>query len=145
LNQEFRPYYTLIANHRIWHDYAVIKLNHVYESLNKIGLVKRFDATLRLWINTGTFNINVANPNATNCSYNLVPSNNTFSNTCPMNLAEQLTGSDFEVSTGLMHQGYWETSKWYCVNVERGNIADKLQPRKIKISFNNNSNVAIDI
>jgi hypothetical protein len=35
--------------------------------------------------------------------------------------------------------------KWYFVNVERGNIADKLQPRNINISFNNNSNVAIDV
>ena len=36
-------------------------------------------------------------------------------------------------------------SKWYFVNVERGNIADKLQPRNINISFNNDSNVAIDL
>jgi hypothetical protein len=45
------------------------------------------------------------------------------------NLAEQLTSSDFGVSTGLISQGYWENSKWwlkwYFVNVERGNIADK--------------------
>jgi hypothetical protein len=26
-----------------------------------------------------------------------------------------------------------------------GNIADKLQPRNINVSFNNNSNVAIDV
>ena len=31
------------------------------------------------------------------------------------------------------------------VNVERGNIADKLQPRNINVSFNNNSNVPIDV
>ena len=35
--------------------------------------------------------------------------------------------------------------KWYFVNVERGNIADKLQPRNINISFKNTSNVAIHI
>ena len=35
-------------------------------------------------------------------------------------------------------------SKWYFVNVERGNIADKLQPRNINVSFTNNSNVPID-
>ena len=45
-----------------------------------------------------------------------------------VNLAEQLTSSDFGVSTGLISQAYWEQSKWYFVNVERGNIADKLQP-----------------
>jgi hypothetical protein len=62
-----------------------------------------------------------------------------------VNLAEQLTSSDFGVSTGLISQGYWESSKWYFVNVERGNIADKLQPRNINVSFTNNSNVAIDV
>ena len=40
-----------------------------------------------------------------------------------VNLAEQLTSSDFGVSTGLISQGYWEVSKWYFVNVERGNIS----------------------
>jgi hypothetical protein len=62
-----------------------------------------------------------------------------------INLAEQLNSSDFGVSTGLIHQGYWEASKWYFVNVERGNIADKLQPRNITVSFTNNSNVPIDL
>ena len=31
------------------------------------------------------------------------------------------------------------------VNGERDNIADKLQPRNINVSFTNNSNVAIDL
>ena len=39
----------------------------------------------------------------------------------------------------------WLASKWYFVNVERDNIADKLQPRNINVSFNNNSNVPIDV
>ena len=40
-----------------------------------------------------------------------------------VNLAEQLTASDFGISTGLIKQNDWENSKWYCVNVERGNAA----------------------
>jgi hypothetical protein len=39
----------------------------------------------------------------------------------------------------------WEASKWYFINVERGNIADKLQPRNINVSFTNNSKVPIDV
>ena len=62
-----------------------------------------------------------------------------------VNLAEQLTSSDFGVDTGLISQGYWEASKWYFVNVKRGKIADKLQPRNINARFTNNSNVPIDI
>ena len=320
LNNEFRPYYTTSNNYMIWHDYAVIKLNYLFESLNKIGLVKRLDAQLRLWVNTGTVSVTVGNVDSATQSYLLTPANNTFSNTCPLmvnyvptaaadqgivktgtnsivaglyigrapttsfaginlgasnlahpltncrlyyssitvdpqksidyvqrnrnkkviyrsfvtnsynnisvgssfnalvnsgivhptavlicpfiasvansgfgdsqwkspfdtcpatlsplsltnlqvsiggqnvlnstlhmtyenflqqvNLAEQLTSSDFGVSTGLISQGYWEQSKWYFVNVERGNIADKLQPRNINVSFTNNSNVPIDV
>ena len=321
LNNEFRPYYTTSGNYMYWHDYAVIKLNYLFESLNKIGLTKKLDAQLRLWVNTGTVMVRVAGADSTNLAYNMTPADNTFSNTCPIlinhhiaasgagivpasvtnivaglyiarppttsfaginlatsvvshplpncrlyysqvtvdpqksidyvqrnrnkkviyrsfvtnsytniaangsfnalvnsgithptgvlicpfigattgansgfgdfqwkspfdtcpatmsplsltnlqvsiggqnvlnstlnmtyenfleqvNLAEQLTSSDFGVSTGLISQGYWEQSKWYFVNVERGNIADKLQPRNINVSFNNNSNVPIDV
>ena len=84
LNNEFRPYYTTSGKIMVWHDYAVIKLNYLFESLNKIGLVKRVDAQLRLWVNTGTVNVSVAAPHAVNTAYNLIPSNNTFSNTCPL-------------------------------------------------------------
>ena len=41
LNSEFRPYYTTSGNYMYWHDYAVIKLNYLFESLNKIGLTKK--------------------------------------------------------------------------------------------------------
>ena len=62
-----------------------------------------------------------------------------------VNLAEQLTSSECGVSTGLISQGYWEASKRYFVNVERANISDKLQPRNINKSFQNNSNLPIDV
>ena len=45
LNSEFRPYYTVSNNYMVWHDYAVIKLNYLFESPNKIGLVKILDAS----------------------------------------------------------------------------------------------------
>jgi hypothetical protein len=32
LNNEFRPYYTVKDNYMVWHDYAVIKLNYLFES-----------------------------------------------------------------------------------------------------------------
>jgi hypothetical protein len=62
-----------------------------------------------------------------------------------VNLAEQLTSSDFGISTGLINQNYWENSKWYWVNVERGSAGDKLSGRNINVSFINNSNVPIEV
>jgi len=319
LATEFRPYYEVKGSYMVWYDFAVIKLPHLFESLGKMGLVRRFDATLRLWVNTGTVNVSVGGGGSGNLNYLLTADQNSFSNTNPLlvnwipsdgtngvptactnivaglyiskppstafaggvnlsnsgvahplancrlyysqmildpqkslsyvdlnrnkkvvyrtfcsnmylniqkgssfnqlinsgivhptgvlivpfigtsatagftdsqwkspfdtcpattspcsitnlsvavggsnvlqstlfytyenfleqvNLAEQLTSSDFGVSTGLISQGYWEWSRWYYVNVERSQLADKLQPRNINISFNNNSNLAIDI
>jgi len=322
VQNEFRPYFTTSGGYMYWHDFAVIKLNFLFESLNKIGLTKKLDAQLRLWVNTGTVMVRVDGADSTNLAYNMTLADNTFSNTCPIlinyqssssaggsivpattkaivaglyinkppttsfaginlaasivqhpltncrlyysqitvdpqksidyvqrnrnkkvifrsfvtnsyngigvgssfnalvnsgiihptgilicpfiaattgtnagfgdyqwkspfdtcpatlsplslinlqvgiggqnilnstlsmtyenflqqvNLAEQLTSSDFGVSTGLISQGYWEQSEWYFVNVERGNISDKLQPRNINVNFNNNSNVPIDV
>jgi hypothetical protein len=51
-----------------------------------------------------------------------------------VNLAEQLTSSDFGISTGLINQNYWENRKWFYVNVERGNAADKLNGHNINVS-----------
>ena len=69
----------------IYYDYAVVKLNTIFDSLAKIGLVKRFDATIRLWLNTGAISVNVSNPTtALDLSYN--NTNNTFSNTCPFTI-----------------------------------------------------------
>jgi hypothetical protein len=62
-----------------------------------------------------------------------------------VNVAESLTSSDIGLSTGLFNQKYWESSRWYFVNVERSQAADKLQPRNVNISFNNNSSVPIDV
>ena len=50
----------------ICHDYAVIKINYLFESLNKIGLVKSVETQLRLWVNTGTVNLSVADDDALN-------------------------------------------------------------------------------
>jgi hypothetical protein len=321
LVSEFRPHFEQKGDYLVWYDFAVIKLSHLFESLGKMGLVRRFDATLRLWVNTGTVNVTTDNVGKdVSQNYTLTPNNNSFSNTCPLmvnwlpgdgttstygiptgtknivaglyiakppstsyaginlslsgvahplqncrlyysqimldpqksitytnmnlnkkviyrtfvsnqynnigknssfnqlinsgivhptgvlivpfigseasvgfgdsqwkspfdtcpattspcsltnlqvsvggsnvlqstlfysyenfleqvNLAEQLTSSDFGVATGLISQGYWESSRWYFVNVERSQAADKLQPRNVNISFNNNSNCPID-
>jgi hypothetical protein len=81
---EFRPYYETKGNYMVWYDFAVIKLEHLFESLRKMGLVRRFDATLRLWVNTGTVSVTVGSPELANLNYALTPNNNSFSDTCPL-------------------------------------------------------------
>ena len=86
LQNEMKPYYTTNGNYMIWYDYAVIKLSTLFECLANIGLVRKFDCTLKLTLNTGTVGINVANNTAglVTLGYSLTPANNTFINTCPI-------------------------------------------------------------
>ncbi len=48
LNTDFKHYFTRSGDYMIYYDYAVIKLNTLFDSLAKIGSVKRFDAAIRL-------------------------------------------------------------------------------------------------
>ena len=86
LASEFRPYYEVKSNYMIWYDFPVIKLNHLFESIDHIGLTQKLDVSLRLWLNCGTVNVTVggAAGGGTGMSYSITPANNTFSNTCPL-------------------------------------------------------------
>ena len=85
LKNEFRPTYQVLANnYAVWYDYAVIKLSNVFESLANIGLVRKFDCTLRLWFNTGTVNATIANGSTIDPDYSITTANNSFTNTCPL-------------------------------------------------------------
>jgi hypothetical protein len=85
LAAEFRPYYETKSNYMIWYDFAVIKLNHLFESINHIGLNQKSDASLRLWLNCGKVNITVENAGTpTNMAFSIIPAQNIFPNTCPL-------------------------------------------------------------
>ena len=320
LKNDFTPTYEVLnTNYMVWYDYAVIPLSSVFESISKIGLTRKADIFLRLYINTGTLNASISAPNTTAPGYSLTVANNGFNGTCPFTInylteasaaggipatvanitagiylakvpatsynginlanssashplpacriyysqitiqpnfaeeyilnnrakkciyrtvltnqynnitgggnfnqlissgivhptailivpyvssqasfsfgdfafkspfdtvpadghplsltnlqvtiggqnvlqsvlnynyetfmeqilyAEQLTSSDFGVTTGLFDAAWWNANRYYFINVERSNITDKLQPRNLNISFTNNNNVPIDV
>ena len=86
LQAEFKPYYTKSGNYMIWYDVAVVKLAHIFDSMAQIGIVNRLDATMRLYINTGSLSITLANPNSTTLTYAGTVTTSTFSNTCPFTI-----------------------------------------------------------
>ena len=79
LTNEGKPIYQVLnTNYMTWYDTAVIKLSNLFESLGNVGLVRKFDCTIRLWVNTGSVNVAVTNSNAANLTYSLATANNTF-------------------------------------------------------------------
>ena len=84
LNQDFTPTYEVLnTNYMVWKDFAVIKLSTLFESLSSIGLTRKADIFLRLYINTGTLNVTVSAPGLTTLGYTLTTANNSFNGTCP--------------------------------------------------------------
>lgn len=94
LVEEFRPSFSILnTNYLVWYDYAVIKLNTLFESMGNVGLIRKLDATLRIWVNTGTLAVATTlegTPDVgtiqvgANLKYTYQPSYSTFTNTCPL-------------------------------------------------------------
>lgn len=62
-----------------------------------------------------------------------------------VSLADKLTSSDFGVQAGVISQKWWESNRYYWIDLSRGREADKATMRNLTISFKNQSQVAIDI
>lgn len=96
LKNDYTPTYEVLnTNYMVWYDYAVIKLSTVFESLQSIGLTRKADIFLRLYINTGTLNVAISSPNTTAPGYSLTVANNGFSATVPftVNYLTELSAS----------------------------------------------------
>jgi hypothetical protein len=86
-NQEFKPYSTIIGNDIVYYDYLYIKLADISGIMENIGLIRKFDAILRIYVNTGM--ITVAESAVTNAATNSLLTYNgtsTFTNTCPITI-----------------------------------------------------------
>lgn len=85
LASEFKPYYTVNSgNNMVWRDLAVIPLKYLCDCLDKMGLVKKLDLILRVYMNTGTLSATVAKAAGVNALRGIT--SNTFVNTVPFTI-----------------------------------------------------------
>ena len=86
LNAEFKGYYSVAGTDTMtWQDLAVIPLKYLCDCIDKMGLVKKLDLNLRIYLNTGGLTIGCANTaGPTNALRQVVQSS--FSNTCPFTI-----------------------------------------------------------
>jgi hypothetical protein len=85
LGQEFKPYYSVQGNQMVWQDLAVIPLKYLCDCLDKMGLVKKLDLILRVYMNTGALCINVAGAATPTSAYRAV-TQSSFVNTVPFTI-----------------------------------------------------------
>ena len=90
LKAEYKPHYTVSGDFMYWFDYAIINLKYIVDAIAKIGLVKKAELKLKMYVNTGAVSVDVWGANTADCSYGAVTT--TFANTCPINV-NLLTGA----------------------------------------------------
>lgn len=84
MDAEFQPTFETLTTggktYAIWKDYAVIFLKDVLDAMDKIGLVRRLDGILRLYINTGFVGVQYS-ADGKQLTFNGAT---TFTDTCPI-------------------------------------------------------------
>jgi hypothetical protein len=69
----------------VWYDYAIIRIGDLLESMKSIPLTRRFDAVIRLYVNTGAIQVPITSSASFDMTYGQPTlSNSTFTNTCPI-------------------------------------------------------------
>ncbi len=79
LANEFASTYELVGNVAVWKDYAVIFVKDILDSMANIGLVRKLDGILRIFLNTGALSVDYT----TGLQLSFTPANSTFNDTCP--------------------------------------------------------------
>jgi len=104
LNNELRPFFEVVSNTAIWYDYAIIRVKDLCDVMAQMGLVKKMDVLLRLYVNTGSVVATVGGVAATaGGNWFTGQSASTFTNTCPLtiNFTEgALTASTTQIAAG---------------------------------------------
>ena len=93
LRAEYKPHYEVTTDGKFmyWFDYAIINLKYIVDAIAKIGLVKKAELKLKMYVNTGAVSVKVYGPDLATTSYGAMTT--TFANTCPFTV-NLLTGDD---------------------------------------------------
>jgi hypothetical protein len=89
LKNDFKSTYQILnTSYGVIYDTAIIRLKDILDVTDKIGLVKRFNGVLRLYINTGSLHIscNSGSTDAVIPRYQFSVGTSTFNNACPFTI-----------------------------------------------------------
>jgi len=104
LLQEFRPYsvYNDATDVMTWYDFLTIRLADILPAFNNIGLMRKFNAVLRIYVNTGLITVEAkpVSNNQLNRNYLQMEFNGlqytSFTNTCPITINNLGHGTNYQ-------------------------------------------------
>jgi len=82
LNTEFKSYYTTVGNTMVWYDLAYVKCSVLFGAFETMGLSRKLDLQMRLWLNSGSLQVATTLTTTGYMQYGAITSN-TFNYTCP--------------------------------------------------------------
>lgn len=146
LMSDFKSTYQILnTNYGVIYDLAIIRLKDILDVTDKLGLVKRFNGVLRLYVNTGSLYISCNSGLAADAAiprYNFSVGNSTFNNTCPftinnLNIATSAGGgipfAQTQISAGLFIGKALQTSL-NGVNLGASGASHKMQACRLYYS-----------
>jgi hypothetical protein len=104
IQQEFRPYsiYNQATNVMTWYDFLTIRLADILPAFNNIGLMRKFNAVLRIYVNTGLISVACAPVSAVALNRNYLQMTfngsafSSFTNTCPITINNLGYGTNYQ-------------------------------------------------
>jgi len=137
LKRDFKPTFEIVEGGRygVIYDLAIIRLKDIIDVCNSIGIIKRFgQAMLRLYINTGSLQVNVASPDNAVSGYSFNATNSTFQNACPFminNLGVNSANGGIKAGNTVITAGLLSTSG---VNLAASNAAHQMSSVRLYYS-----------
>ena len=129
IQNEFKSYSKVSGNYIITYDTAIIRLQDLMDSVKNLGLLKRFDGVLRIYINSGTVSSVIQEG-----GYMLTSGNSTtFVNTCPIvqSCLQGTPATACGLATGLFVARATSTSLLGGVNLASSNAAHSMTACRI--------------
>ena len=84
LQNELKSTFQISGDLIVWYDTIVVRFQDLFQSMKEYPLSRRFDATIRLFVNTGTVNVSVTGPGLGTIGLYSSLQNSTFTSTCPL-------------------------------------------------------------
>lgn len=103
LAEEGKGYYSVVDSSMVWQDIAILPLKYLCDCIDKMGLVKKLDLNLRIYLNTGTLSATCASAATPTSAYGAI-TQNTFVNTVPFTI------NGFGATTVLANGGVPDTA-----------------------------------
>jgi hypothetical protein len=92
LQNELKSTYQVINDLIVWQDTVVVRFQDLFQSMKEYPLSRRFDATIRLFVNTGTVTVDVTSPGLQAIGLYSSLQNSTFTSSCPL-IVNSLSGT----------------------------------------------------